>query len=1069
MWPVTILLLMFAACGEGLVGDPPIDNPPDDRPLGESSFVSADGDNGQQSHDNSYGDADSLAGAEESDRGSGERTVEEGDIYRVMSGSMILNLNAYRGLQVIDFSDVQNPEMIGRLQASGSPVEMYTVGTTAFVLLNNWRGYYGSVYESELDSREGGYVVSVDLSDPRNPRMIDQAHIPGNIQTSRLTRGEDEFALYVVTGGWAEWELEDGTWEWESRTVVMSFDVSDGSLQKRSQLDLGGFVDDIQATTEALLVARSDYSYRDGRTQVSVIDISDPGGTMVEGDEVEIHGWIDTQFNLDMYRDVLRVVSDGRWSSNVNYLQTFDASDIHNLEPIDSVTFGEGEDLYATLFLGNSAFFVTFRQTDPFHAFYIGDNGYAMEMSEFIVSGWNDYFRDVFGASRLIGIGTNDDGGRTMAVSLYDITDLTNPEPLLARSEVEADRSYSEASWDHRAFSVLEDAVEIEGPDGVLETGLVLLPFQGWDSGYDTYHAGVQIFTFSETTLTRRGNMDHGSPVRRSFEADGRTTANLSEQQLSLFDATDPDDPEEMGRVDLAPNYTEYLAYGDYGVRLRDSRSTYYWWSYDAELPPAVVEIIPRSAHPDVAAPVAEIEISANANIHQVDDLLVTTEWRIVETEEYPYTYETDLVVYDLSDPANPIQVAELTTDRLQPSYGGYYYGGYGYYGDMDGIGERGCYGGYYGGNSDDIQAVDDALVFLTRHQERELVGHEETCSTYPNEWEDCWDGDLYSSDCSYFNGAIRCSSLDGAEPVCTGEIQECSYNEDGEWDCVEIDPDTIETETYCWDYDRYRYWNRFTFDILDLSTPAAANLAAPISMPLGDEGLSFLVDGSDIWISTMRPYTVEEDSRSYIRYFIKRMDLSTPSAPVAHDSINVPGQLLAIDGDTAFTRDTVWGEEIVESAIARLILHDGVAYLQGWRVFPDQVVYGMELDGAGHALVSHRTAWYAHDSSTDYYDEVQHMTVLDANSSEFSVLADVEVDSWATLQGAQEGRALFQVPGGLLVFNLDEVTAPYPQAYFPTLGWPTDILIDSDEVIFAAGRYGIYSFDINIFNLLVL
>ena len=38
-----------------------------------------------------------------------------------------------------------------------------------------------------------------------------------------------------------------------------------------------------------------------------------------------------------------------------------------------------------------------------------------------------------------------------------------------------------------------ENAVEVEGPDGVTETGLVLLPFQGWDAQSD--HAVFRVET----------------------------------------------------------------------------------------------------------------------------------------------------------------------------------------------------------------------------------------------------------------------------------------------------------------------------------------------------------------------------------------------------------------------------------------------------------------------------------------------------------------------------------------------------------------------------------------------
>lgn len=128
-------------------------------------------------------------------------------------------------------------------------------------------------------------------------------------------------------------------------------------------------------------------------------------------------------------------------------------------------------------------------------------------------------------------------------MSLYDITDITNPDPFIARQHVEASWSWSEANWDDRAFSVLEDAVQVNNADGEPETGLVLLPFSGWDRDSQTYTAAVQIFTFSRDSLTQRGIMHHDTPVRRSFLTNDTTTANLSEVEVSFFDHTNPDEP----------------------------------------------------------------------------------------------------------------------------------------------------------------------------------------------------------------------------------------------------------------------------------------------------------------------------------------------------------------------------------------------------------------------------------------------------------------------------------------------------------------------------------------------
>ena len=60
-----------------------------------------------------------------------------------------------------------------------------------------------------------------------------------------------------------------------------------------------------------------------------------------------------------------------------------------------------------------------------------------------------------------------------------------------------------------------------------------------------------------------------------------------------------------------------------------------------------------------------------------------------------------------------------------------------------------------------------------------------------------------------------------------------------------------------------------------------------------------------------------------------------------------------------------------------------------------------------------------------------------------------------------------FQVPNGLLVMNIEDPKKPYPQAYFPTMGWPKEIRVDKPHILFASGRYGVYRFGLHESNLL--
>ena len=484
-----------------------------------------------------------------------------------------------------------------------------------------------------------------------------------------------------------------------------------------------------------------------------------------------MEGLVSNKTNMDLRGSILRIVSGSMWSdTTTNHLQTFDITDIDNPVAVDHKTFGDGEQLYATLFLDNKAFFVTYFRTDPFHAFEIDDAGNATEKAEYVVSGWNDFFKPVLDNTRIIGIGTNDDAGRQMAVSLYDITDLANPNPFIARQEVDAsDYSWSEASFDDRAFSVIEDAVSVEAADGTEETGLVLLPFSGYDS--DNYKGiyAVQMFTYSASTLTRRGLLSHGTPVRRSFNPDDDLTANLSEQELSLFNTENPDEPSELGRVTLAPNYDDLLLFGDKGVRVRRTADGeyYYYYRTTAEAPDKgkLLETVPLS-DPEVADPLATVEVGAGADVVKVGNLAVAISQYWKENAKNPTTL---IQTVDFSDPLSPSVVSTMETEAIVGGWGSY---GLDY--------ECGMYG-YYSGVSS--LPVDKAVVFPMYDSQNEKLGVQNECSGYYYDYDynACSDNSGENVEaCAWSEAYYYCYATNGEPETCTYTVYECA-DEDGD------------------------------------------------------------------------------------------------------------------------------------------------------------------------------------------------------------------------------------------------------------------------------------------------
>ncbi|OQX14817.1 MAG: hypothetical protein BWK73_08455 [Thiothrix lacustris] len=81
-----------------------------------------------------------------------------------------------------------------------------------------------------------------------------------------------------------------------------------------------------------------------------------------------------------------------------------------------------GEQIYATRFLGDKAYLVTFRQTDPLYVLDLSKPADPYIVSELQIAGFSDYLHPI-GDHYLLGIGK--DGG--VKLSLIDLTDPTHP------------------------------------------------------------------------------------------------------------------------------------------------------------------------------------------------------------------------------------------------------------------------------------------------------------------------------------------------------------------------------------------------------------------------------------------------------------------------------------------------------------------------------------------------------------------------------------------------------------------------------------------------------------------
>ncbi len=214
-------------------------------------------------------------------------------------------------------------------------------------------------------------------------------------------------------------------------------------------------------------------------TEVHAFDITQPTARYVASGSVPGH--LLNQFSMSEHEGLLRIATtenpswggDEPQESRVAVLaERGDA-----LQEIGAVGgLGRDERIYAVRFLGEIAYVVTFRETDPLYTVDLSDPTAPRVRGELKIPGFSSYLHPL-GDGLLLGVGQDatEDGMILGAqISLFDVSDLDNPQRISTLSLGE--QSSTDAEYDHRAF--------LYWPS----TGLGVLPVQrwGWDEKTQT-------------------------------------------------------------------------------------------------------------------------------------------------------------------------------------------------------------------------------------------------------------------------------------------------------------------------------------------------------------------------------------------------------------------------------------------------------------------------------------------------------------------------------------------------------------------------------------------------------
>ena len=1002
--------------------------------------------------------------------------VEEADIYKI-DGNRLLYFNTYRGFLIFDITDPKNPSQVSRLPVFGYPIEMFVSGTTVYALIRD------ALYLTEVNGKPQferynvSQLVAIDISDPSKPTVIKTVDIIGQLRegVSRKIENTIYVVSYISQSYYYGWSYANTSTTQKEQAWVYSFDVSDPKAPRKVnelQIFEGGSVQfsnnnvsyskyfssvAISATSNALMVVEnwyvyassyptSGYSYGYGcgsyesnqMSVVSLIDVSDPKGTILRHARSETSGTVSDQFKMTyVFDDTAKtgtffgIFARSVWSSSgcsgtsytQNSIESWDVTDGANPVRLSRLDFGKQNELVrGTAFdvTRNVAYGITAQRVDPLYAISIADRKNLKILSAVDgLSGDMSVFRLISSGNFLLAIGTDtsatcsgfDTGSNRqaakIAVSIIDVRALTKVR-LVQRQCVTVDGAAwgtsSAVTWNldqaHKMIGMYSDAsanvitvpvyyyTKSAANDWWWYNYQTAVGIMAWDlTKYDDTKSETQ-----QTVITNYGTFVHpNGQVTRTIVfthpvTGRRSMINLSDTHASIADLEDLANPQQQSIIEIAPYYTEIYRFGDYLVEHVQPHASAYQEPHEFRVRKATGGLSDKPVASFTAGQVQRV-VKQGTNL-----LLFGT---IYQSTDAGTTYQSTALVYDFSNPASPRLASQviLPSNTSFPYY--YYYCGWSWW------------GGYWFNSTNNWTTTSHGLVMLSQQW------------TYAN---------------GSYNYSTNLVSLDLSNPDAP---------------VLSSQPVTSTSST------SYYYTN------------AATSLVADT------------VDPSGFYL-TYRTYVgdVTRDGSVFSQYrnYAQRWKF-TGSAPVAAEAINLPGPLvntwtgpsgerMFLTREQVYTRTTnpssssyyYYYQSDTKLALLRQVDEGGqpAARLLDGMTFTGNNLSALVREGNTMIVTGRPATYYPADTSWELASD--RLMVFDLSQDTLSLAYDQPTKAYyMRIMGMQKDRAFLNLQGdGIVVVDISKPAAPIGVSFLRTLGYATHLESFGDDVYVASGYFGL-------------
>jgi uncharacterized secreted protein with C-terminal beta-propeller domain len=429
-------------------------------------------------------------------------------------------------LLLIDISNPDLPEITQRIRLDGQLVSSRIIGNRLHLI----QSYYLGGYNMPDDGR-----IPALLEQYRDAYLKDDESRMDNIrqQVRQLVEAGLDFdsvasLLPKVTISGSQVDTQTQTLSCSDvyrpevdltqnhLLTITSIDINGDNLQQVAALGSGWI--SYVSQQDLFIVQPGNYWWglRNQQQQSAIhhFSISDQKPEYVSTGMVK--GYPQNSFSLSYYKDYLRVVTTQNvWNlddrsdiRSTNHLFVLEDNVQQSMDIVSSVeNFANNEAIFSARFVGDRAYVVTFRQIDPLFSFDLSDPLRPFIAGELKIPGFSSYMHPI-GETHLLTIGQDgSDAGsiNQIAIKLFDVSDLA--APVLVDSytpEMKSGYSWSQASWDHHAFTYYEPLQ------------MLVVPIASYDNASDDVFMGMLALDIDlQQGLSLAGKIDHNDLARQ--------------------------------------------------------------------------------------------------------------------------------------------------------------------------------------------------------------------------------------------------------------------------------------------------------------------------------------------------------------------------------------------------------------------------------------------------------------------------------------------------------------------------------------------------------------------------